>query len=45
MAAHCGEVSYTINYRLLRKDGTAIWVLERGQFTATDGLMIIYSVP
>lgn len=37
MAAHCGEVSYTINYRLLRKDGTAIWVLERGQFTATDG--------
>ena len=37
MSAHCGEVPYTINYRLLRKDGTAIWVLERGQFTATDG--------
>lgn len=37
MAAHCGDVPYTINYRLLRKDGTAIWVLERGQFTEADG--------
>lgn len=37
MATHCGSEPYTINYRLLRKDGTAVWVLERGQFTPTDG--------
>lgn len=33
MAAHCGKGPYTINYRLLRSDGTAVWVLERGVFT------------
>ncbi len=37
MATHCGSEPYTINYRLLRKDGTAVWVLERGQFTPTNG--------
>lgn len=37
MAAHCSDGPYTVNYRLLRKDGTAIWVLERGQFTPTEG--------
>lgn len=37
MATHCGSEPYTINYRLLRKDGTAVWVLERGQFTPMDG--------
>lgn len=34
MAAHCGGGPYTINYRLLRADGSAVWVLERGIFEA-----------
>lgn len=36
MASHCSSEPYNVNYRLLRKDGTAVWVLERGQFVATD---------
>ena len=37
MATHCGSEPYTINYRLLRKDGTAVWVLERTRAVYADG--------
>lgn len=36
MQSHMQGQPYTINYRLLRKDNTTLWVLERGQCVHLD---------
>lgn len=36
MATHTDGKNYTINYRLLRKNKTPIWVLERGHYFAKE---------